>query len=259
MKILVPIKHVASLDEGYEFIDDISVDPDYLDFSLNEWDEFSVEAAVQLRDAAGGGEVVAVTVDNGEFDEGLISTVARGADRAVRIWGDDLAHADPLVVARVLAVFVEREQPDLVLCGVQSSDGVHSSTGVALAGIATLPRVAVVAGITLDVDSRTLIVDRELEAGVVERVKVSLPALLTVQTGINEPAYVTFRALKNAEKQGVEEVSLTDLGIGDPITSGYQLRGLRPPPTDDGAQMLSSDPGEAAARIAEIVREKIGR
>ena len=139
MKIVVAVKQVAALDEEFELIDDDRhVDPDYLEWDLNEWDTFSLEAALLLREGAGGDghEVVAVTVGDEEADEGLLSCLAKGADRAVRVWDESLQDADALAVAKVLAAVIEGESPDLVLCGVQSSDAVNGATGVALSGFA---------------------------------------------------------------------------------------------------------------------------
>src|ERR1700743_2446311 len=133
MKIVVPVKQVAALDDEFELLDDGSgVDPDFLEFDLNEWDAFSLEAALQLRDAAGEGEVVAVTVGDEESEEALLSCLAKGADRAGRVADEGVATDDPLPVARVLSAAVGRESPDLVLCGVQSSDAVNGATGIAL-------------------------------------------------------------------------------------------------------------------------------
>lgn len=201
MKIVVAVKQVAALDEEFELIDDDRhVDPDYLEWDLNEWDTFSLEAALLLREGAGGDghEVVAVTVGDEEADEGLLSCLAKGADRAVRVWDDSLQDADTLAVAKVLATVIEGESPDLVLCGVQSSDAVNGATGVALSGFLGVPHVAVVKEI--DLDGSTLTVHRELEGGLVEVARIGLPALLTVQTGINEPRYATLRAIKQARE-----------------------------------------------------------
>src|SRR5581483_1054100 len=200
MKIVVPVKQVALLDDEFELLDDGSgVDPDSLEWDLNEWDSFSLEAAVQLREQAGDGEVVAITVGDDEAEEGLLSALAKGADRGVRIWDVSLAGTDPLAVARVLAAAIEPESPDLVLCGVQSSDAVNGATGIALAGYLGMPRVAVVK--KLDLDGAVATVERELEGGLVEILRVGLPALLTIQTGINEPRYATLRALKQAREK----------------------------------------------------------
>src|SRR5437588_11866062 len=160
MKVVVPVEQVALLDDEFDLLDDGSgVDPDSLEWDLNEWDTFSLEAAVQLREGAGDGEVVAITVGDEEAEEGLLSALAKGADRAVRIWDEGLRGADALAVARVLAAAIEPESPDLILCGVQSSDAVNSATGIALAGHLDLAHVAVVKGLELDGGSAT--VERE--------------------------------------------------------------------------------------------------
>ena len=149
VKIVVPVKQVAALDEEFELRGG-DVDPAGLEWELNEWDTFSLEAALQLRDAAGEGEVVALTRRRRGCRGGLLKCLAKGADRGVRIWDDALDGADALAVARVLAAAVERESPDLVLCGVQSSDAVNGATGIALAGHLDLAHVAVVKRIELD-------------------------------------------------------------------------------------------------------------
>src|SRR5215469_10496792 len=101
MKIVVAVKQVAALDEEFELLDDGSgVDPDFLEWDLNEWDTFSLEAALQIRDGAGGDghEVMVVTVGDEEAEDGLLSCLAKGADRALRIWDDSLQDADVLAV-----------------------------------------------------------------------------------------------------------------------------------------------------------------
>ena len=130
MKVVVCVKQVAVLDEEFEMLDGgAGVDPDAVEWELNEWDEFSLEVALQLSEAQGDGEVVVISIGDEEAEEGLRACLAKGADRALRVWEDSLAGADPLSVARLLAAAVERESPDLVLCGVQSSDAVHGATG----------------------------------------------------------------------------------------------------------------------------------
>jgi electron transfer flavoprotein beta subunit len=260
MKIIVPVKEVAALDDEFELLDDGSgVDPDSVEWDLNEWDTFSLEAAMQIREAAGEGEVVAISVGDDPAEEGLRSALARGADRAIRIWDEALADADALAVARSLAAAIEPESPDLVLCGVQSSDAVNSATGIALAGYLGLPHVAVVKNI--DLDSGAATVERELEGGLVELVRVRLPALLTIQTGINEPRYATLRAIKQAREKPLEVRSLADLGLDESAVAsaaGSRRRRLAHPEKGEGAQMLNGSTAEVAAKIAEIVRERVG-
>lgn len=261
MKIVVTVKEVAVLDEEFELLEDRpGVEPDAIEWDLNEWDNFSVEEALQLREAAGDGEVVVVSVGGEEAEDGLRACLAKGADRAVRIWDDALEGADPLAVARVLAPAVARESPDLVLCGVQSSDGVHSATGVALAEHLGLPRVAVVNALDYDAGAGTAAVERELEGGLVELLRVRLPALLTIQTGINEPRYATLRAIKQAKEKQLDVVGLGDLGLDSgavEAAAGARVRSMAHPDTGEGAEMLDGPAPEVAARIAEIVKERM--
>lgn len=260
MKIVVCVKQVAALDEEFELLDDGSgVDEDFVEWDLNEWDTFSLEAALQLRDASGG-EVVAVTVGDEEADEGLLACLAKGADRAVRVWDEALQGADPLAVATVLAGAVGRESPDLVLCGVQSSDAVTGSTGTALAGFLDLPRVAVVSALSYDAENQMFTVDRELEGGVVEVLRIGLPALLTIQTGINEPRYANLRAIKQAREKPLERLGLSDLSIDSgavEAAAGARTVALAVPERGAGAQLLDGGPDVVAARIVELVQERM--
>ena len=263
MKIVVAVKQVAALDEEFELIEDgVGVDADYLEWDLNEWDTFSIEAALRLRDDAGGDghEVVVITVGDEEAEEGLLSCLAKGADRAVRVWDEELEDADVLAVARTLAAAVAREAPDLVLCGVQSSDAVNGATGAALAGYLDLPRVAVVTQLDWDAASGTATVHRELEGGLVEVLRIHSPALLTIQTGINEPRYATLRAIKQAREKPLEVVGLDELGLDEAAVqaaAGSRTVALAPPERGVGAEMLNGSAAAVAARIVEIVQERM--
>ena len=214
MKIVVAVKQVASLDEEFELSPDTGgVDPGYLEWELNEWDNFSLEAALDIREQSPDdtNEVVVVTVGDEQAEDALLSGLAMGADRAVRAWDEALEGADLLAVARVLAAVVQRESPDLVLCGVQSSDAVNGATGVALAGYLDLPHVAVVKGLEYDPAAATATVERELEGGLIEVLRLGTPALLTIQTGINEPRYATLRAIKQARAKPLEVIGPDEL------------------------------------------------
>jgi electron transfer flavoprotein beta subunit len=261
MKIVVPIKQVSALDDEFELLADGSgVDPDFIERDLNEWDAFSLEAALRLHEQTGDGEVVVVTVGDEEAEEALLGCLARGADRALRIWDDACRDADPLAVARVLSAAVARESPDLVLCGVQSSDAVNGATGVALVGYLNMPHVAVVKQLDYDPAGATATVKRELEGGLVEVVRVSTPALLTIQTGINEPRYANLRAIKQAREKPLDVTTPEALGIEPEALAaagGSRRRGLRPPDRGAGAEMLDGSAAQVAARIVEIVSERM--
>ncbi len=251
MKIVVAVKQVATLGDEVEFTDDErDVDPDLLDFALNDWDSYSTEEALRIRERVGDGEVVVVSAGDEEAEGAMRRCLAMGADRGVRVWSDELRGADPITVARALAGVVGDESPDLVFAGVQSSDSVQAATGIALAELLDLPRVAVVTRIELG--DGTARVDRELEGGVVDVTEVDLPALVTIQTGINEPRYATLRAIKQAEEKEIAVVEPGD--VGEPA---YRIRRMYVPPKGEGAEMLDGSPENVAQRIAEIVRERL--
>jgi electron transfer flavoprotein beta subunit len=254
VKIVVCVKQVGALGDEVEFTEDErDVDPDFLDYALNEWDSYATEEALQLRERAGGeGEVVLVTCGDEDSEDAVRRGLAMGADRAVRVWSDTVRGADPITVARALAPVVEAESPDLVLTGVQSSDSVQAATGTALAELLSLPSVAVVTKLSWDAGAGSATVHRELEGGLVDVVEVETPALLTIQTGINEPRYATLRAIKQAEQKEIEVREPED--VGEPA---YRVRRMFVPPKGEGADMLDGNPADIAHRIADIVKERL--
>ena len=173
-----------------------------------------------------------------------------GADRAVRVGYE--GPVDPITVARLLAPVVRRESPDLVFCGVQSSDAVQAATGTALAEFLDLPCVAVVTRIEWDPAAVRATVHRELEGGLVDVTEVDTPALLTIQTGINQPRYATLRAIKQAEQKEIDVVTPDDQG--DPA---YRVRRMFAPPKGEGAEILVGGPADVARRIKEILEERL--
>ena len=251
MKVVVCVKQIGALGDEVEFTEDErDVDPDYLDYALNEWDSYATEEALRLREAASDGEVVVLTVGDEDAEDAMRRALAMGADRGVRMWSDELAGADPITTARALAEVVRAEAPDLVLCGVQSSDAVQAATGTALAEALDLPRVAVVT--KLELGNGTATVHRELEGGLVDVVEVDTPAVLTIQTGINEPRYATLRAIKQAEQKEIEVREPGDLGA-----PAARVRRMFLPPKGEGAEILDGDPAAIASRIKEIVDERM--
>ncbi|MFN8223361.1 MAG: electron transfer flavoprotein subunit beta/FixA family protein [Gaiellales bacterium] len=249
MKTVVCVKQVRVLGDEVELTTDgLDVDPDYVDTALNEWDAYATEEAIRLREAHAG-EVVAVTYGSSDSEAALRRCLAMGADRAIRV--EAPVAGDPLAVAQALAAVVREENADLVLCGVQSSDAVQAATGTALAELLGLPRVAVVAKLELAAGVGHAVVHRELEGGLVDVVEVDLPAVLTIQTGINEPRYANLRAIKQAEQV---EITVT---APPEVAPGSRVRRMFVPPRGEGAELLGTEPAEVACRIAEIVKERL--
>jgi electron transfer flavoprotein beta subunit len=260
MKLLVAIKQVAALDEDFEIRSDgKDVDPDFLIRDLNEWDDFSLEEAVRIKEAAATPvEVVVVSVGPEEVDETLRKCLAKGADRAIRVWHPAVAGSDPIAIARLLAAVATRESPDMLFAGVQSSDQSFAATGIATAALLDWPHAAVVSQLEYAPGARTAVVRRELEGGVLHEMAIECPAVLTIQLGINTPRYASLRSIKQAAAKPIEILTPEELGlaatdIGGPGSLSRVRRMYIP---DKGrAQQIDGTPAQQAARLAEIIRE----
>jgi electron transfer flavoprotein beta subunit len=260
MKILVAVKQVAALDEDFQIRGDgRDVDPDFLIRDLNEWDDFSLEEAVKIKEASSGPvEVVAVSVGPDEVDESLRKCLAKGADRAIRIWDDAVEGSDSIAIARLLAAAARREAPDMLFAGVQSSDQSFASTGIAAAALLGWAHAAVVSSLTYAPGAKTAIFRRELEGGLLQEIEIQCPAVLTIQLGINTPRYASLRSIKQAAAKPIEVLTPADIGVGDGDVgeAGSLSRVRRMYVPDKGtAQLIEGSAAQQAARLAEIIRE----
>jgi len=260
MKILVPVKRVAALEEDFRILDDgRDVDPDDLNYDLNEWDNFSLEQAVLIKEAASSEvQVVVATVGPDESDEVLRACLAKGADRALRVWDEAIAGSDPIAIARVLAAVVRKEGASLVLAGAQSSDHGHATTGIALSAALDWPHAAVVNGLTYGAGDAQAVATRELEGGATQNVELALPAVLTIQLGINKPRYASLRAIKQAAAKPIEVLGLGELELASDQVGerGSASRVRRMSVPDKGrAQMIEGTAEQKAQRLAQIIRE----
>ncbi|WP_135827467.1 electron transfer flavoprotein subunit beta/FixA family protein [Halorussus halobius] len=259
MKVLVTVKEVAEVADDFE-IEGTEVGERYLEYDLNEWDDYAVEEAVQLKEDGPAEEVVAVSVGPERSEETIRMALAKGADRAVRVWDDALEDVDLLDVETktdLLAAVVEEEDPDLVLTGVQSGDDNFGATGVSLADELGFQWGAVVNALDYDHDEGVAHVHRELEGGVEELTDVPLPAVLTIQTGINEPRYASLRGIRQAQSKEIAPKSLADLGLdADAVESDLELTSMYEPESESDAEIFEGDAGETAGKLAELLREK---
>jgi electron transfer flavoprotein beta subunit len=263
MKILVPVKQVAALDEDFEIrADGKDVDPDFLVRDLNEWDDYSLEEAMKIKESAATAvEVVAVCIGPEDADEALRKCLAKGADRAIRVWDEAVEGSDSIAIARLIAAVATREAPDLLFAGVQSSDHTFASTGIATAALLDWPHAAVVTSLTYTPGANTAVFRRELEGGVLHEMQIECPAVLTIQLGINTPRYASLRAIKQAAAKPIEVLSLEDLGVAATHVgeSGSLSRVRRMYIPEKGrAQMIEGSIEEQAARLAQIIKDRAG-
>jgi electron transfer flavoprotein beta subunit len=261
MKVLVTVKEVAAVEDDFE-ISGTEIESTYLDYDLNEWDDYAVEEGVQLAEAGDDVEVVAVTVGPERSEETIRMALAKGADRAVRVWDDAIEDVELLDVetkAQLLAAVVEEEGPDIVLSGVQANDDSFGATGVALAEEIGFQWAAVVNALDTEkvLDEGVASVRRELEGGVEELTDVELPAVLTIQTGINEPRYASLRGIRQAQSKEIAPKSLDDLGLDEGVVeSSLDVTAMYEPETESDAEYIEGDAGDQAARLADVLREK---
>jgi len=259
MKVLVPVKEVATVEDEFE-IDGTSIDDRFLGADLNEWDDYAIEEAVQLEEDGVVEEVVAVTIGDEDTEQTIRQALAKGADRAIRVWDDALEDVDLLDVGAKVAIFeavVAAEEPDLVLTGVQSGDDSFGATGVALAAAIGYQWGAVVNTLDLDADAGVASVHRELEGGIEELTDIDLPAVLTIQTGINEPRYASLRGIRMAQRKPLEQQTLADLGVdSDAVAGDLRLTAMYEPESESDTTVFDGSAEETAGQLADLLREK---
>ncbi|WP_267641077.1 electron transfer flavoprotein subunit beta/FixA family protein [Haloarchaeobius amylolyticus] len=261
MKVLVTVKEVAAVEDEFQ-IDGTSIDETYLEYDLNEWDDYAVEEAVQLQENGIADEVVAVTIGPERSEETIRMALAKGADRAIRVWDDALADTDLLDVGaktRILSAVVAEEDPDLVLSGVQADDDGFGATGVSLADEIDYEWAAVVNDLDHDAleGENVAKVHRELEGGVEELTDVELPAVLTIQTGINEPRYASLRGIRMAQRKEIDPKTLADLGLdAEAVANDLELTDMYEPESEGDATYFEGGPEDEAAQLADLLREK---
>jgi len=222
---------------------------------LDESDSYGVEMALQLVEAAGGGEVSLVSMAaNGEVG-GLRTALAMGAEDAVLVSDDALAGSDALGTARVLGAAISRMSPDLVLAGVESSDGYTGTVPEMIAGVLEMPSITFAKQI--EVDGTTVKVQRQTEAGY-DDVECQTPALVSVTAGVVEPRYPSFKGIMAAKKKPVEELDLAALGVDAAAVgqSGARQETVRVTAAEERqAGEVIEDEGDAHDKIVEFLGE----
>lgn len=209
MKLLVAVKRVVDHNIKVHIKPDGSnVDLAGARMSINPFDENAMEAAMRLKESGVATEIVAVTVGTTAAQDVLRHALAMGADRAILL--ESAEASEPLAVARLLKVLVEREQPNLILLGKQSIDDDTCQTGQMLAALLDYGQGTFIS--TLDIENGEAVVTREVEGGT-EKIAVALPAVLTVDLRLNEPRYVKLPNLMMARKKPIQTLSATEFGV----------------------------------------------
>ncbi|MEF8777287.1 MAG: electron transfer flavoprotein subunit beta/FixA family protein [Natronomonas sp.] len=258
MKILVTVKEVAEVDDEFD-ISGLDIAEGSLEYDLNEWDDYAIEEAVQISEENDDVEVVTVTIGPERAEETIRMALAKGADRAIRVWDDTLEDAQFLDIetkAELIAAVAADEEPDLVLSGVQAGDDSNGATGVALAEELDFEWAAVVNQLDL-ADGDVASVHRELEGGIEELTDVELPAVLTIQTGINEPRYASLRGIRQAQRKPLDVNTLDDLGLDAGVVDSLVERtSMYEPESESDATVWEGSPDETAQELASFLRDQ---
>ncbi len=262
MDIIVCVKRVPETAEADIVIDKTGKDIEKggIVFDINEWDNYAVEEAVLLKEKYGG-SVTVVSLGPEEANETLRRALAMGADEAIRLTDSAFAGSDGYAIARALSKAIAPLPYDLILTGVQAEDDGYGQVGPTLARILGIHHATVVNGIE-NIEGGTARTHRELEGGLEEVMDLKLPAVLTIQTGINEPRYVSIMGIRKVAKKEIKTLDLSDLAMKPDEAGEAGSRTLIErvflPPMGEGAQMLEGTVDEIAGRVVSIVREKGG-
>ncbi len=259
MKILVCIKQVPDKDSTLRIRSDGTwIETESLSFQINDYDRYALEEALRLKDAIGG-EVVVCTVGPARASQVIKTALAMGADRAVHVNDPGAEAADVLGLARILHAAVADEAFDLVFMGLQAEDDNSGQVGPMLARLLDLPCATGVIGLKLSEDGRSIRVERELENNRCQVVNLDLPALVTVQTGINQPRYASLKGIMAAKRKEIRAVGLGDLGLSlEQVAARMKVVSLASPPKGKGAEILAGSPSEVAAELVQRIKEKAG-
>lgn len=258
MEILVCVARVPDAAENEIEVnrDGTDIERDSLVYSVNEWDNYAVEEAIQIVERVGGSVTVA-TVGDAESEEVLRREMAMGADHGILLSDDAFAGIDGRGIATVLKAEIDKGQYDLILTGAQADAGAGEVGGM-LAALLDVPYASVVNSIEV-VDDQTLKVGREVEGGNIELNKVKLPCVLSIQTGINEPRYVGIRGIRKVASVEIPVHGAEDLGIeADAVSVQVQRQDYFVPELGEGAEMLEGSTEEIIDKLVDLLKAKGG-
>jgi electron transfer flavoprotein beta subunit len=244
MKIAVCIKQVVTrewqvrINDAKTWVRDADAS-----WELNEPDAYALEESLRLREKHSG-EVVVVSAGPARVAQVLREALARGADRAIHVQGDHFASADAFTTAEALAAAIKDEQFDLVLTGLQSDDQGFAQVGVVLAEKLGVPHSTII--MDVQIDGQSLRVKRELEGGWFQWIGMPLPAVLTIQSGINQLRYATLKGIMAAKKKEIRAVP-----AAPPAAVRQQIAAVYVPEKSKQTRMIG---GQAADAAKELVR-----
>jgi electron transfer flavoprotein beta subunit len=260
MEILVCVKRVPDTAENEIVMNSAGndIERDDLVYSVNEWDNYAVEEAIQIVDKVGG-SVTVVTVGDEDSDEVLRREMAMGAEKGLLATDDAFSGSDCKGIATILKGVVSKGKYDLVLTGAQANEG-YGAVGGMLAAMMDLPYASLVNKV--EVKDGKLVIGREIQGGSQEMNEITLPCVLSIQTGINEPRYVGIRGIRKVSSVEIPQLGASDLGVdgGSVGNAGAKVRKVDyfVPEKGKGAEMLEGSTEEIIDKLIEILKANGG-
>jgi electron transfer flavoprotein beta subunit len=252
VNVIVLAKYVPNPNGTPELGDDFLLKREGVEGAMDPTDEYGVEAGLRLVEKAGDGEVTLVSMGPQPALAGIRKGLSMGAHRAIVITDPSLRGADALATARVLAKAIARQPFDIVISGVESTDGYTGTMPMALAELLGIPSATFIR--SLSADDGKLTAERQTEAGY-DEVEAPLPVLVTVTAGVGEPRYPTLKGIMGAKAKPVEQLTVADLGLStDDVSPSQTVTGVTKAPEKSAGQVIEDD-GTAAEKIAAFLQE----
>ena len=251
MNILVCIKQVPDMESKFKVgAEGTWYDSADLAWRMNEYDEYAVEQAVQLKEKTGG-DLTVLCIGPDRVKETMKKALAMGCDRGVHVADDASFTRDPFAIASIIAEFARSKGFDLIFTGMQSQDRGSAQVGVLAAEMLNLPSITTIVDFAFD--NNTISVKRELEGGVKAKVTCPTPALVTCQLGLNTPRYPTLPNIMKAKKKELLSIPVADLLK---VQGLEETASLYFPEKKGGGLILEGDIGDLADRLIKILKEK---
>jgi electron transfer flavoprotein beta subunit len=248
MNILVCIKQVPAKDAPLVIAGNWIKESD-IGFEMNEPDSYALEEALRLKEKHGG-EVVVLSLGPERVKQTIKEALAKGADRAIHILDDNFAQLDPLSSAKVLSAAIAKEKSDLVLTGLQSDDHGFGQTGVLLAALLDRPHATII--MQIEVQDGKMKLKRELEAGWFQHLECPLPAVLSIQSGINKVRYATLKGIMAAKKKEINTTTRESLGLT--LEPTQKIEKIYIPVKTKKTEFLTGRPREVATKLVEKLK-----
>jgi electron transfer flavoprotein beta subunit len=255
MKILVCMKQVPQKDAPLKLNESGTWIRDDVSYEVNEPDAFALEEALRQKEKHGG-EVVVITAGPARAQTVLREGLAKGADRAIHLEDNAFVGLDALNMAKAFVASIKDEKFDLIFTGLQSDDYGYAQTGVIMSELLGWPHATIIMEIQKTESGGTIKVKRELESGFFQHVTMPLPAVLTIQSGINKLRYATLLGIKQAKNKPLRKVSLDEVksALGDNM---QKIEKLYIPQKSKKTEMLEGSPGEVAKKLVDRLRNEV--